>query len=314
MRIGHVSVRVTDLEKARDHYSNVIGLYETHRDSDGTTYYKAWDEWDRYSVIITPGKAPGANYIAYKVERDSDLDEIGDGASKAGLTAEELRPGAIPFAGRAVRITLPSSHKLVLFAEKEAVGKNVGALNPDPWPDDIKGTGAMHLDHCLIIAEVEPAEGINRVDDTCRFFTDVLGFKLTEQVMAGPGNSVRAAAFLSCSSKPHDIAIIGGPKPGFHHFAFYLDSWNDVLHAADVMSKHRVKIDIGPTRHGITRGATVYFFDPSGNRNETFAGLGYFVTRDMPTITWTEEHLGRAIFYHGRVINPAFTEVYTAAT
>ncbi|MFZ1118617.1 MAG: VOC family protein, partial [Candidatus Binataceae bacterium] len=74
MRIGHVSVRVTDIEKARDHYSNVIGLIETHRESGGTTYYKAWDEWDRYSVILTPSDHSGANYIAYKVERDSELD------------------------------------------------------------------------------------------------------------------------------------------------------------------------------------------------------------------------------------------------
>src|SRR5216683_6149485 len=102
----------------------------------------------------------------------------------------------------------------------------------------------MHLDHCLLMAEIEPSQGINRVADTCRFFTEVLNFQLTEQVMVGPGNSVQAAAFLSCTSKPHDIAFVGGPRPGFHHFAFYLDNWNDVLRAADVLSKHRVKIDV----------------------------------------------------------------------
>jgi hypothetical protein len=42
-----------------------------------------------------------------------------------------------------------------------------------------------------------------------------------------------------------------------------------------------VPIDIGPTRHGITRGTTIYFFDPSGNRNEVFAGLGYRVHHDF---------------------------------
>jgi catechol 2,3-dioxygenase len=265
-------------------------------------------------VILTPSDHSGANYIAYKVERDSELDTFGDAIAKRGIEVEQLKPGAIPFVGRAIRFTLPSSHRMVLFAEKEAVGRSVGAVNPDPWPDDVKGAGAMHLDHCLLMAEIEPSQGINRVADTCRFFTEVLNFQLTEQVMVGPGNSVQAAAFLSCTSKPHDIAFVGGPRPGFHHFAFYLDNWNDVLRAADVLSKHRVKIDIGPTRHGITRGATIYFFDPSGNRNETFAGLGYFVTRDMPTITWTEEHLGAAIFYHGREINPDFTNVYTEAT
>ena len=147
MRIGHVSVRVTDIEKARDHYANVIGLIETHRESGGTTYYKAWDEWDRYSVILTPGDRPGANYIAYKVERDSDLDRLGNAIAGTGAEVEELRPGAIPFVGRAIRFRLPSSHRMVLFAEKEATGKSVGTVNPDPWPDDIKGAGAMHLDH-----------------------------------------------------------------------------------------------------------------------------------------------------------------------
>ena len=54
-----------------------------------------------------------------------------------------------------------------------------------------------------------------------------------------------------------------------------------------------VPIDIGPTRHGITRGTTIYFFDPSGNRNEVFAGLGYRVQADFPTINWTVDQLGQ---------------------
>ena len=42
-----------------------------------------------------------------------------------------------------------------------------------------------------------------------------------------------------------------------------------------------VSVDIGPTQHGITRGETIYFFDPAGNRNEVFAG-GYFSYPDRP--------------------------------
>jgi len=55
----------------------------------------------------------------------------------------------------------------------------------------------------------------------------------------------------------------------------------------DIFSMDDVPIDIGPTRHGITRGTTIYFFDPAGNRNEVFAGLGYRVQPDFPTINWT---------------------------
>jgi len=35
----------------------------------------------------------------------------------------------------------------------------------------------------------------------------------------------------------------------------------------------------GPTRHGITRGQTIYFFDPSGNRNESFRWRFSSITR-----------------------------------
>jgi catechol 2,3-dioxygenase len=78
-----------------------------------------------------------------------------------------------------------------------------------------------------------------------------------------------------------------------------LDEWTDVLKAADIMAMNDVKIDVTPQRHGITRGSTTYFFDPSGNRNETFAGLGYLAQPDMEPITWTEDQLWRGIFYHG---------------
>jgi catechol 2,3-dioxygenase len=311
MRIGHLSLRVTDMEKARHHYETVIGLIETHRDEDGTTYFKAWDEWDKYSVILNEAEYPGINYVAYKVETDSDLDSFKKRIGDRGIAVDDVAQGEIRSTGRGIRFILPSGHKMVLFAEKEIVGKSVGALNPDPWPDDIRGCGVMHLDHTLLVTELNPEARVNKVAEVASFFQEVLDFKLTEQIMVGPGNSIQAGAFLSCSSKPHDIAFVGGERVGFHHMAFFIESWSDVLKAADVLSKNKVRIDVSPTRHGITRGQTTYFFDPSGNRNETFAGLGYFVTKDMPTITWTEDHLGQAIFYHSREASPSFSGVYT---
>ena len=71
-----------------------------------------------------------------------------------------------------------------------------------------------------------------------------------------------------------------------------------------------VPIDIGPTRHGITRGTTIYFFDPAGNRNEVFAGWATACT-DFPTINWTVDQLAKGIFYHARELNDAFTSVFT---
>jgi catechol 2,3-dioxygenase len=122
---------------------------------------------------------------------------------------------------------------------------------------------------------------------------------------------MQAATWLARTTTPHDIAFVAGPRMGLHHIAFFLDSWHDILKSADVMAKTKTKIDVAPTRHGITRGETIYFFDPSGNRNETFAGLGYLAQRDRPVTTWDESHLGSGIFYHTGEMVPSFTEVYT---
>ena len=76
------------------------------------------------------------------------------------------------------------------------------------------------------------------------------------------------------TNKAHDIAFVKGPDAKLHHAAFDVDSLHDVFKAADILSMYEVPFDVTPTRHGISRGQTIYFFDPSGNRNEAFAG-GY---------------------------------------
>ena len=109
--------------------------------------------------------------------------------------------------------------------------------------------------------------------------------------------------------KAHDIAFVKYPEPNkLHHVAFDLENWNAVGHAADIITHYDISIDIGPTRHGITRGQTIYFFDPSGNRCETFAG-GYTYYPDNPTRTWDETQVGKGIFYYERQMNDAFLSV-----
>jgi catechol 2,3-dioxygenase len=191
------------------------------------------------------------------------------------------------------------------------VGTEVGTLNPDPWPDNLKGAGAHWLDHCLLMCELNPEAGVNKVAENTKFVIEVLDFFLTEQVLVGPNGDMQAATWLARTTTPHDIAFVGGPRMGLHHISFFLDSWHDVLKAADVMAKTKTKIDVAPTRHGITRGETIYFFDPSGNRNETFAGLGYLAQPDRPVTTWDESHLGSGIFYHTGELVSSFTDVYT---
>ena len=311
MRIGHASLRVMDIDAAVRHYERVLGMKTTHKDAAGNVYLKCWDEWDKYSLILTPSDRAGMNHVAFKVEHESDLDQFKERIEAYGIKTTMLPEGSMPSTGRMLQFTLPSSHEMRLYAQKQYVGTDVGTTNPDPWPDDIKGAGVHWLDHCLLMCELNPETGVNKVAENTKFFMEALEFKLAEQVVVGPGGAIQAATWLARTSTPHDIAFVGGPRAGLHHISFFLDSWHDVLKAGDVMAKNKVRIDVAPTRHGITRGETIYFFDPSGNRNETFSGLGYLMQPDRPVTTWTEENLGRGIFYHSGELVESFTSVYS---
>src|SRR5690606_14414652 len=156
--------------------------------------------------------------------------------------------------------------------------------------------------HCLLYGpDIEKVQEI---------FEKVLGFFLVEHVVMEDGKT-DLAIWLSCSIKAHDIAFVRHPEPNkLHHIAFKLDSWEKVLRAADIMSMNRVSIDIGPTRHGITRGTTIYAFDPSGNRFETFAG-GYETYPDHAALTWAFDQVAPSICYHDRKLNERYLSVVT---
>ena len=265
LRPGHAQIRVLDLEAATNFYGNILGLVETGRDAQGRVYYKAWDERDHNSVILREADAAGIDFYAFKVRDKPTLDALNSDLRAYGLATERVPAGELMETGERVRFELPSGHLIELYAEKRMVGNGMTTLNPPPWSADAeRGIAPVRLDHALLYGP--------SVDKVLDIFTHVLGFWLTEYVTL-PDSEEKGALWLSCSHKAHDVAFVIHPEPGkLHHVSFLLESWEKVLRAGDIMSMHKVPVDIGPTRHGITRGTTIYAWDPSGNRFETFCG------------------------------------------
>ena len=301
LRPGHISLRVLDLEEGINFYKNTLGLVETGRDGQGRVYFKAWDEREHNSVLIREAESAGVDFFAFKVADKATLDKLDADLQAFGLKTERIPAGEMLETGERVRFEVPSGHLIELYAEKTDIGNGQSYVNPDPWiPDAERGIAPSRMDHCLLYGpDIEKVQEI---------FEKVLGFYLVEHVVMEDGKT-DLAIWLSCSTKAHDIAFVRHPEPGkLHHISFKLDSWEKVLRAADIMSMNRISIDIGPTRHGITRGTTIYAFDPSGNRIETFCG-GYDTYPDYKTITWTWDEVGAGIFYHDRKLNERFLSV-----
>ena len=301
MRMGYMHIKVTDLAEAKEHYGNTVGLYQT-LEEDGRVYYKGWDEWDHHSVVIEEG---GVGFVrcGWKTEKAEDVADIEAKAQALGYEVSRFSAGSRPEVGDGITVTLPSGQEMDVYSHMTPYGLEVGTHNPDAFPRHLVGIGAPRLDHALL--------WVQDVAENRAFFHDVFGMWSTEEVRTSLDDDAHTiATWLTIGESNHDIALLEAPETKIHHFAFEMRGWSDIGHAADIMSMDDVPIDIGPTRHGITRGQTIYFFDPSGNRNETFSG-GYRCFRDRPMVIWTPDQLGKAIFYHSRELNDRFLTVAT---
>lgn len=303
LRPGHAAIRVLDMKEATQFYGEVLGLIETGRDSFGRVYYRAWDERDHNSIVLRQDDHAGIDFFGFKVDSVATLEKLESDVRAYGFPTERVPAGDLLQTGERVRFEIPTGHLIELYAEKGKANSPQMVDNPPPWnPEAERGIAPVRFDHGLLYGP-----NIAKVQD---FFVNVLGFYLTEQILMEDGKS-QLAIWLACSTKAHDIAFVEHAEPGkLHHVSFLLESWEKVLRAADIMSMNRISIDMGPTRHGVTRGTTIYAFDPSGNRFETFCG-GYQAYPDWDPLTWTWDEVGAAVYYHDRQLNPAFLGVVT---
>jgi catechol 2,3-dioxygenase len=302
LRLGHVDVTVTDLDLTEAYYTEVMGMQVTARDED-SVYLKCWDEEDHHSLRLRYAPRVGMDLMSFKVHHEDDLADLEAKVARFGFPVQRISRGETLGQGESVRFSTPSGHVMELVHDVEKVGTSRPRSGPGTGgsePGTRDRIAPPRLDHMLVTAE--------EVGEATRFYMDVLGFRITEQLLDGNGHQL--GTWLERSHSPHDLAIVHGPNGGLHHFAFWLDDWDHVRDAADILAYNGIQLDVGPTRHGITRGSTIYFFDPLGTRNEVFTG-GYRPDPDFPTLTWTEDTIGRAIFYYEGELNDRFMRVHT---
>lgn len=290
-RFAYANLNVMDLDAAVHHYVHIVGLrlVETHA---GRAYLQAADNQDHHCLVLTASDSAGVDHVGFKVSDKADLKEALRVAREWGLAAQKMPAGTLRGQGEGVAITLPSEHRLVLFFHADKIGYETGMKNPDPVPAATRpGARVTHLDHTLLTTE--------RQAETVRFLEEALDFHLTEKVVDPAGNPV--AVFLSCGNTMHDLALGPGPNGHFHHMAFGVESRGEVIDGVDLLKETATPaLEYGISRHGIAGVTTIYFHDPSGNRNEFFNGA-YPVTGvrgAVPPIVWPAQDFPRGAFYY----------------
>ncbi|HEU4960739.1 MAG TPA: VOC family protein [Sphingomonas sp.] len=139
-------------------------------------------------------------------------------------------------------------------------------------------TPAARLQH-VVVASRAPAAIV-------RFFCDVLGFTLSDDVLDEKGG-VRTS-FLRCSQEHHSFAVFMAAENRLDHHCYETSDWNAIRDWADHLAAARIPLQWGPGRHGPGNNLFIFIHDPDGNWVELSAELEV-VTHDRPVGQWPHE-------------------------
>lgn len=133
---------------------------------------------------------------------------------------------------------------------------------------------------------------------TQRFFTDGLGFKVSDTVPS-------LAAFLRCSSDHHNVLVQQAPLNFLHHTSWQVDDVDEIGRGATAMLQdHPDRHVWGLGRHHIGSNFFWYLKDPAGNFSEYYSDIDCIVDEALwkPGI-WDD---ARALYNWGPPPPPSF--------
>jgi catechol 2,3-dioxygenase len=278
--LGHVELLTPDLEASRACFTEILGMTEVGRDGE-SILMRGESEYELSGLTLTPAAQPGIGHLGLRTSSAAALKERVADLIAAAVEGEWRPPGGGH--GPAFRFRDGAGHVVELYWETERY---------DPPPQDRPpardrltrrgsvGIGVRRLDHVNLLAPDVPAA----VD----LAWGRLGATLLDEVREDDGSL--SGAWLTLGQRPLELVYARDPRGAagrLHHVAFWVDTREEVLRAADILTDHGVRIEMPPAQHTIGRSFFLYGFEPGGNRIEITTGADLVLDPDPPTRTWT---------------------------
>jgi catechol 2,3-dioxygenase len=299
-RIGHAELYTPTPKESLRFFHDVLGM-EIEAQEGQSVYLRGWGDYLRYSLKLTEASQAGIGHVALRTWSPDALERRVAAVEATGLGKGWI-DGDVGH-GPAYQFTDPDGHPYELYYEAE---RYVAPEHLKPsWrnqPQRYTGRGicVKRLDHInMLAAEVRP----NR-----EFLQDVLGYRLYERIQLDDGTE--GGAWLSVSIAAHELIYVAdayGAHGRLHHLAFWVDTREECLRAADLFVENDVYIEAAPSKHGVVQGFFLYGYEPGGNRIEVTTG-GYFVfDPDYEPIAWTQAERARGQFWGVQTIESFHT-------
>lgn len=278
--LAHVELITTDLDASVEFFKSVLGLYETAREGQ-SVYLRCWGDHYHHSLILTPGPQPALGHASWRTAGEDELHD-----AVAQLEARGTKGTWVKTLGHgdAYRFKGFGGHVMEIFWEVERFKAARGQQSTFPErPQKFApiGIGTRQLDH-VTFATADPVK-------TAEWYRDTLGFRFMATTFLDHDPRRVVFAVVTTNEKSHDLGlgVDFSPIPGrLHHLAFWLDTHDELLRAADQLLEAGVAIEYGPGKHGIGEQSYLYFREPGGVRIELNTGGYRNYVPDWEPVHW----------------------------
>ncbi|WP_153733143.1 catechol 2,3-dioxygenase [Sporosarcina obsidiansis] len=279
--IGHIEIFTPKLNESVHFFKEILGMEEVGQ-KNRSIYLRAWNDYELYSLVLTESEQAGLGCLAMRTQSEEALNRR-VGKIEASGYGQGWVDGDLGY-GKSYRFTDPDGHPMKIYFETkkyEAPDHLKPSLKNQPQKRSSRGVAVKQLDHINLLT--------SHINPTSTFMCEVLGIRMSEQIMLDSGE--QGGAWHHMSNKAYEIAFTKdnmGAKGRLHHIALNVEDRESVLRAADIFLDNDVFIEFSPSKHAIQQTFATYVYEPGGNRVEIITG-GYFINDpDREPITWTE--------------------------
>jgi catechol 2,3-dioxygenase len=232
--IGHVSVRVRDLDAAEQLATGLMGLRVTERTDDSVWLSHGTDH---HSLHYTRGTTDAVDHVGLLAAGPESVEEIRARVTAAGLLIIADGPEG------------PGVEDGFTFQDAEGFAFQIySRMQQVELPHEPLILRPRRLGHVNFFAH-----DAGRMQ---QMLIEVLDFRISDWAGA-------EGAFLRCNVDHHGIGVFPGPGH-LHHHAWEYPTIVQLAELADYVDAHGGSTLWGPMRHGIGRNIATYVREPSG--------------------------------------------------
>ena len=271
LRVSHVELGVSDLDRSAAFYVGGLGMVETARD-DETLWLRGLEDRSHHCLVLRRSEAGSCLGIGFRVRSAEDLERAAAHFEERGALLADGEPRG---QGRTILARDPFGMPVSFYHRQEQVSRRLQSY------DSYHGASVQRLDHVNVYAA--------ELQATHDYYTGELGFRVSEYTETDDSEPQLWAIWGHRKGNVHDLALTNGVGPRLHHIGLWVRGEMDVINACDVLavSGFAGSLERGPGRHGISNAFFLYLRDPDGHRVELFTGDYRTLDPDFSPIRWS---------------------------